>query len=163
MGLNSFYNIKYMKIYINNLNLNILNELSNKFKKNLIDSETYTVLYTEEGIYQIYNKAIYSLQQVDKEIKIYKNFFDEYTLIVDQSHYNKYTENSLHGNKHLPIQIKKNIYKLNNKSELKLVIEYSLENSKFVENDIYFELEKEIDINEVFIKKEIIEFLSLLN
>ena len=32
-----------------------------------------------------------------------------------------------------------------------------------IENDIYFELNKEIDINEIFIKKEIIEFLSLLN
>lgn len=152
-----------MKIYINNLNLNILKELSTQLKKMLINSETYTMLYTEEGIYQIDDKYIYRLEQIDKEIKIYEKFFNDFTLILDISYYNKYIENSLHGNKHLPIKIKKNIYKLNEKSDLKLIIEYSSDDSKFVENDIYFELEKETDINEVFIKKEIIEFLSLLN
>jgi hypothetical protein len=36
-------------------------------------------------------------------------------------------------------------------------------NNKFIPNDIYFEIDKDIDINEFLIKKEIIEFLSVLN
>jgi hypothetical protein len=44
-----------------------------------------------------------------------------------------------------------------------MVIEYILNNdSRFIPNDIYFETDKDIDINEVFIKKEIIDFLSEL-
>ena len=152
-----------MKIYINNLNLNILNELSNNFKNLLIDTKQYIVLYTEEGIYEINNKLIYHLEQIDRDIKKYENFYNEFTLIVDPSFFNKHIETSIIGTKHISNQIVKYIYKLNKKSDLNLIIEYYLHDSKMIENDIYFELNKEIDINEIFIKKEIIEFLSLLN
>ena len=148
-----------MKIYINNLNLNILNELSNNFKSLLIDKK----LYTEEGIYEINNKLIYRLEQIDRDIKQYENFYNEFTLIIDPSFFNKHIETSIIGTKHISNQIVKYIYKLNKKSDLNLIIEYYLHDSKMIENDIYFELNKEIDINEIFIKKEIIEFLSLLN
>ena len=152
-----------MKIYINNLNLNILNELSNNFKNLLIDTKQYIILYTEEGIYEINNKLIYRLEQIDRDIKQYENFYNEFTLIIDPSFFNKHIETSIIGTKHISNQIVKYIYKLNKKSDLNLIIEYYLHDSKMIENDIYFELNKEIDINEIFIKKEIIEFLSLLN
>lgn len=152
-----------MKIYINNLDLNILNELSNKFKNLLIDTKKYIILYTEEGIYEINNKLIYRLEQIDKDIKQYENFYNEFTLIIDPSFFNKHIETSIIGTKHLSNQIFKYTYKLNKKSDLNLIIEYYSNDSKMIENDIYFELNKEIDINEVFIKTEIIEFLSLLN
>ena len=152
-----------MKIYINNLNLNILNELSNNFKSLLIDKKQYIILYTEEGIYEINNKLIYRLEQIDRDIKQYENFYNEFTLIIDPSFFNKHIETSIIGTKHISNQIVKYIYKLNKKSDLNLIIEYYLHDSKMIENDIYFELNKEIDINEIFIKKEIIEFLSLLN
>lgn len=152
-----------MKIYINNLNLNILNELSNNFKSLLIDKKQYIILYTEEGIYEINNKLIYRLEQIDRDIKQYENFYNEFTLIIDPSFFNKHIETSIIGTKHISNQIVKYIYKLNKKTDLNLIIEYYLHDSKMIENDIYFELNKEIDINEIFIKKEIIEFLSLLN
>ena len=152
-----------MKIYINNLNLNILNELSNNFKNLLIDTKQYIVLYTEEGIYEINNKLIYHLEQIDRDIKKYENFYNEFTLIVDPSFFNKHIETSIIGTKHISNQIVKYIYKLNKKSDLNLIIEYNSNDSKMIENDIYFELNKEIDIDEIFIKKELIEFLSLLN
>jgi hypothetical protein len=44
-----------------------------------------------------------------------------------------------------------------------MVIKYILNEEKFIPNDIYFETEKDVDINDLFIKKEIIEFLSVLN
>ena len=152
-----------MKIYINNLNLNILNELSNNFKNLLIDTKQYIILYTEEGIYEINNKLIYHLEQIDRDIKKYENFYNEFTLIVDPSFFNKHIETSIIGTKHISNQIVKYIYKLNKKSDLNLIIEYNSNDSKMIENDIYFELNKEIDIDEIFIKKELIEFLSLLN
>ena len=152
-----------MKIYINNLNLNILNELSNNFKSLLIDKKQYIILYTEEGIYEINNKLIYRLEQIDRDIKQYENFYNEFTLIIDPSFFNKHIETSIIGTKHISNQIVKYIYKLNKKSDLNLIIEYNSNDSKMIENDIYFELNKEIDIDEIFIKKELIEFLSLLN
>ena len=152
-----------MKIYINNLNLNILNELSNNFKSLLIDKKQYIILYTEEGIYEINNKLIYRLEQIDRDIKQYENFYNEFTLIIDPSFFNKHIETSIIGTKHISNQIVKYIYKLNKKSDLNLIIEYNSNDSKMIENYIYFELNKEIDIDEIFIKKELIEFLSLLN
>jgi hypothetical protein len=44
-----------------------------------------------------------------------------------------------------------------------MVIKYILNEDNFIPKDIYFETENNIDINEPFIKKEINEFLSVLN
>ena len=98
-----------MKIYINNLNLNILNELSNNFKSLLIDKKQYIILYTEEGIYEINNKLIYRLEQIDRDIKQYENFYNEFTLIIDPSFFNKHIETSIIGTKHISNQIVKYI------------------------------------------------------
>ena len=59
------------------------------------------------------------------------------------------------------IKIKKDYYKINKKTDIQMIVEYN--NNKLVPNDIYFEIDKNNDINELFIKNEIIEFLSLLN
>ena len=44
-----------------------------------------------------------------------------------------------------------------------MIIEYLLNNNKLTPHDIYFESNKDIDMNNLFVKNEIIEFLSLLN
>jgi hypothetical protein len=70
----------------------------------------------------------------------------------------------VYGNEHLHKKIKKNIYKLNPKSKIYFIIESSSNSdNKFVSTDVYFECNELVDINELFIKQEIIEFLSLLN
>lgn len=152
-----------MKIYINNFNLEILNDISEQIKEYIINSETYITLYTGEGIYNIEDKNIYILEPYDKDIKKYDNYYKNFTLIVDPSYFNIKNVNSIHGENHITFNTIKQIYKLNKKSDIQLIIKFCFENKKIIPNDIYFEITKDIDINEVLIKKELIEFLSLLN
>jgi hypothetical protein len=152
-----------MRIYINNFNLDILNDISVLFKEYMTNSETYIELYTSEGIYHIQEKNIYFLDTCDKDIKMFDNYYNNFTLIVDPSFFKKNTCSSIHGDTHLALQTRKTNYKINTSSEIQMVIKHILNEDKFIPNDIYFETEKDIDINELFIKTEIIEFLSVLN
>lgn len=152
-----------MRIYINNFNLDILNDISELFKEYMTNSEKYIELYTNEGIYHIEDKKIYSLETCDKEIKIFDNYYNNFTLIVDPSFFQKQPYSSIHGDTHLALQTNKTIYKMNASCEIQMVIKYILNEDKFIPNDIYFESEKNVDINDVFIKKEISEFLSVFN
>lgn len=152
-----------MRIYINNFNLDILNDISDIFKEYMTNSEIYIELYTNQGIYRIEDKNIYFLDTCDKDIKIFDRYYNNFTLIVDPSFFNKNICSSIHGDSHLPLKTKKNYYKINPSSEINLVVKYILNDDNFIPNDIYFESEKDININDVFIKKEIIDFLSVLN
>ena len=155
-----------MKIYINNFNLNILNILINNniFISYLIkDTENYIELFTDSGIYQINNKAIYLLEPIDKEICKYNNYYKNLSLIVDPSYFKKQLTYCINGDNHFSRQIKREFYKINSNTKIKLVIESCLIDNKYNPNDIYFECENEIIINDLFIKQELIEFLSILN
>lgn len=152
-----------MKIYINNLNLDIIDEISELFKENFIKTDNYIELYTNESVYRIEDKSIYFLDINDKDIQQFEKYYNNFTLIVDMSFYNKKITSSIHGETHLSFQITEKHYKLNNYSSVSLVIKYNLDKTKLIPNDIYFESQKDININDIFIKKEIIEFLSVLN
>jgi len=153
-----------MKIYINNFNLNSLPNSQKSLSDILVETQTYTELFTNESIYHINNKHIYLLEPKDGEIIIYKNYFNDISLVVDNSYFNKIIETSVNGNEHLHKKINKFIYKLNPKSKLSFVIEMTNNvDNLLVPNDVYFEYVELIDIKELFIKQEIIEFLSLLN
>ena len=152
-----------MKIYINNLNLDIIDEISELFKENFIKTDNYIELYTNEGVYRIEDKSIYFLDINDKDIQQFEKYYNNFTLIVDMSFYNKKITSSIHGESHLSFQITEKHYKLNNSSSVSLVIKYNLDKTKLIPSDIYFESDKDININDIFIKKEIIEFLSVLN
>jgi hypothetical protein len=152
-----------MKIYIDKLNLDILHDISELFKEYLVYSDIYISLYTSECVYRIEDKQMYLLDVYDKHITTYEKYYDNFTLIVDTSYFIKNKVNSVHGEEHLSFNTKEFHYKLNKKSSLTLVIKYNLINEKPFPDDIYFEINKDIDISEPFIKKEIIEFLSVLN
>ena len=152
-----------MKIYINNLNLDIINEISELFKENLTRTDNYIELYTNEGIYRIEDKIIYILDVNDKDIQKFEKYYNIFTLIVDMSFYNKKNTSSIQGEIHQSFQIVEKYYKLDNSSSISLVIKYNLDKTKLIPSDIYFESQKDININDIFIKKEIIEFLSVLN
>jgi hypothetical protein len=153
-----------MKIYINNFNINNLSNVQTILADILIETHLYTELYTNESIYHIDYKNITLLEPIDGEITINKNYFNDISLVVDNSYFKKIAETSVNGNMHLHKKIKKNVYKFNSKSKLSFVIETidNLDNI-FIPNDIYFECNEIIDIKELFIKQELIEFLSLLN
>jgi hypothetical protein len=152
-----------MRIYINNFNLDILNDISDLFKEYMTNSEIYIELYTNEGIYHIEEKKIYFLDTYDKDIKIFDNYCNNFTLISDPSFFKKSACSSIQGDTHLALQTKKNMYKIHQSSEIQMVIKYILREDSFIPNDIYFESENNVDINDLFIKKEIIDFLSILN
>lgn len=152
-----------MRIYIKNLNLELINNIFDLFKEYLINTEIYIELYTNEGIYQIEDKKIYSLDICDKDIKIVNNYYENFTLIVDPSLFHKQVVYSVHGNTHSSFKIKKHYFKIDKNSIIHLVIKYSSNDDKFIPNDMYFETDTDIDINSIFIKNEINEFLSVLN
>ena len=153
-----------MKIYISNFNIDIINNIKQQFKEYLVDNKKYINIYTDENIYLIENNITFKLDVIDKEIKIYNNYFDIFNLIIDESYLKKITTNSILGSTHYYFSVEESIYKINKNSNLKLVIlsKSHSEQTKLI-NDIYFETEKDIDINELFFKKELIEFLSMFN
>jgi len=151
-----------MKIYINNFNLDIIKDIDNLFKEYLVGAENYLDLYTDEGIYRIENKNIYILEPIDRDIKIYENYYNNFSLIFDPSYFNKYSVSSIQGHTHLSFQTTNLYYKLNKNSSIKMVCKYISKNGKQTPNDIYFETEKNnLDINDY--KNDLIEFLSVLN
>jgi hypothetical protein len=154
-----------MKIYINNLNLDIINNIIDIFKDYLVYSENILNVYTDQGIYMINDKDVFLLTPIDKDIQMFENYYKNFTLILDPSFLNKEQTSSVNGETHLSVKIKKDFYKINKKTDIQMIVEYNNNNNnnKLVPNDIYFEIDKNNDINELFIKNEIIEFLSLLN
>ena len=166
-----------MKIYINNFNIDLLSNIMNNIKEQYIDSETYIQIYAIDGIYQITNNIIRKCNSVDSDIKIHKNYYDNFELIVDPSYYTLEEVNKIPLD-HISTKMKRCFFQINKKSDLKLVIEgpifgdpgFTTKSTTTSSNDygitpadIYFELTHNIDINDALIKKEIFVFLSLLN
>ena len=153
-----------IKIYINNFNINVLSEIMNILTSYLVEEERYNQIYSIDGIYLIDEKNTTKLICIDNDIQILKNYYENFTLIVDPSYYLSETANAINP-QHIIIKIKRQIYKLNKASMIQLVIEgRALENfDNMTPNDIYFEMPNNIDINNILVKKELIEFLSLLN
>lgn len=148
-----------MKIFIDNYNPNDLNSIQNSLSDLLVDTQIYTELYTNNGIYNIDNKNIFSLEPKDGEINFYKNYFNSISLITDDSYFEKNIDTSVIGSDHIHTKITKQMYRLNPKSKINFIIEIA-DNSN---HSIYFESKDKINIKELFNKQEIIEFLSLLN
>jgi hypothetical protein len=153
-----------MKIYINNLNLDLLKDISELFKEQLVHSERFIMLYTNEGIYHIDDKKIFYLDTCDKEIKMLDNYYNNFTLIIDPSFFHKNSCSSIQGETHQCSHIQKNTYQFSKSSNISMIIEYSsYPNEELTSSDLYFETNVDIDVNDLFIKKELIEFLSVLN
>jgi hypothetical protein len=154
-----------MKIYINNLNLNILKDIEDILSNQYVISDNYIQLYTNEGIYSIEKDNIYALEPIDKDIKIYEKYFNNFTIIVDSSYFKKTLTSCINGNRHLSVNVKKDFYRFHKNSKMQLIIENhkNMLSGDYIPSDIYFEFDQNIDINELFIKQDITEFLSLLN
>ena len=150
-----------MRVYINNLNLDILGDIEKTLNQFFFNSKEYIDLYTDEGIYRVEGKDIFLLDPIDKDIKTYNKFYGDFTIIVDPSYFDQYLVNTVQGHTHLSLQTKQRIYKLNKQSNMGLVIKHL--NNKPI--DMYFEIERKnnLDIKIDDYKKEIIEFLSMLN
>jgi hypothetical protein len=161
-----------MKIYINNFNIDILSSIMKSLTEKFISSENYIQIYSEDGLYQIDNSSIKKQIIIDKEIQIFKEYYEDFTLIADPSHYTFQKVNKLPCH-HLLSNVKRCFFTPDKKSPLKLVIEGTiLEETACnkVSNiynmnpyDIYMEVDEDINLNDELVKREIIVFLSLLN
>ena len=164
-----------MKLYINNLNINILGKLMNSLDKYLSGVTNFIQIYSTDGIYQLDDKIVHKLTYVDADVEFINNYYNHFSLIKDDTYCTK--EPNTHINpSHIYITIKRYCYKIVPTSNLKLIIEGNVNhiNSSKMKNslsqydnispdNLYFELPENADINSHYIKKEIIEFLSLLN
>jgi len=165
-----------MKVYINKLNLGVLSSIQETISKHLIKIERFLELITNEGFYYIDNNKVQSLVPKDGEIKVLQNYFNDFTLIVDYSYFERRLVNSVYGSKRSQQKITKYTYRLNSgnthstaNSKIHFIIEIAdiiSYNLGIVDSgqrkDCYFESNENIDMNELFVKQEIIEFLSVL-
>ena len=157
-----------MKIYINNFNIDILYDVMKNIFETHIRSESFIQIYSKDGIYIIDDDLNIKKQLcVDNDILILKNYFNEFTLIVDPSYYTTEIVHNINP-EHISTQMKRYIFKINKNSAIQLVIEGEIieetkNNYGINANDIYFEIPNNIDINDALVKKEIIVFLSILN
>ena len=163
-----------MKIYINNLNIDILSAIMSNIKEQYVSSETYIQIYANDGMYQINDKTIQKCNPVDHEIQLHNNYYENYTLIVDPSYYTFETIHKI-PLEHVSTKMKKYIYQINKNADIRLVIEGPLIEDNITSAkkgttdydikpcDLYFETPDTIDITNTLIKKEINVFLSLLN
>ncbi len=150
-----------MKIYINNLNIELLNEFHNLLKKYIISSDTFITSYSDEGIYLVEDKGLYLLEPIDGEIKIYKKYYKEIDIIIDKSYFNKIKTYSINGSNINYTKINKISYKLPRHTKITIVAEKVTYNTDEpdIPKDFYFEVNG--DINETF-NEEIFEILDLL-
>jgi hypothetical protein len=161
-----------MKIYINNFNIDILTLIMKTLSQHFISSESYMQIYSEDGIYKIDNSSIKKQIIIDKEIQIFKEYYEEFTLIADPSLCSLQKVNKIPC-EHLVSNVKRCFFTPNKKSPLKLVIEgTTLEETvcnklfniyNMEPYDIYLEVDEDINLNDELVKREIIVFLSLLN
>jgi hypothetical protein len=162
-----------MKLYINNLNLDILPNIMKSFEDFSFKTETYIQVYSSDGIYKIDNSDITKLVSNDIDIKIIENYYNDFSIIVDPSYFTSEASYQIDTD-HISIPIKKNIFKMNKNSSIMLAIECEIKQdhnffkknnteNAIVPTDMYFELPNNTDINNILVKNEIIEFLSLLN
>ena len=161
-----------MKIYINNFNIDILSLIMKSLADHFIGSESYIQIYSEDGLYQIDKYSIKKQIIIDKKIELFKEYYEDFTLIVDPSQYTLEKVNKLPCN-HRVSNVKRCFFTPDKKLHIKLVIEgTTLEetscNKLFnIYNmnpyDIYLEVGKDINLNDELVKREIIVFLSLLN
>jgi hypothetical protein len=78
------------KIYIQNFSIEqfkqVLNRIDIYFKSQRDNVHLYS---KEEGIFLIENGSFFQLKQIDKPIKYYKDFIASFSLILDESYYEK--------------------------------------------------------------------------
>ena len=164
-----------MKLYINNLNINILGKLMDTLDKYLTGVNNFIQIYSSDGIYQLDDKIVHKLTYVDSDVEFINNYYNKYSLIKDNTYCTKEQTTYINPS-HISITIKKYCYNFFPTTNLKLIIEGNVNhlNSSKMKNslsqydnispdNLYFELPDNTDINCHYIKKEIIEFLSLLN
>jgi len=150
-----------MKIFVKDYNLSNIKNLFHLLDKYLVNKTNYYDVFSSEGHFNIANNNIYKIDHIDKCSKIYEKYSHGCSIIVDNSITNKKEVNQIPVDS-IVIPIKMLQYSTDKKSKIKLLIQMSSETDESI-LDFYFEINEEVDVNNIFIKNEINVFLSLLN
>ena len=178
-----------MRIYIENYDpKNITNiMLSKKLEDYFRNKKSFIEIYSDEGIYNIENNKIYKLKYNNNNENIKKiiNFFKEketarYNLIIDYSQIEKEECFQISTN-HISRKIEIFKYSLCEKSNIELIIKgnyvnkeielesglanHYLSNDKYKNFEIfdfYFNVKREMDINDINLRDDIIFFTDIL-
>lgn len=153
-----------MRIYINNLNIELLKEYTKCLTKYNYEIIQLKNIYTSNGIYQIKEDKIYNLNPFDQPIEIFYNYYEKLTFISDTSFYKITETTSILGETHVCNDIVQYNYKLIPDDEIKLVIQFCKDTKKNILTplDLYFESEHITNINEVFIKNKLCKFIDII-
>ena len=163
-----------MKIYVCDYSpLKIIEKLP-QLEKYFSNTELKYEMYSEEGIFTVNNNKTYRMKMdMDKTEKI-KNYFENCNLWIDYSNviYDDVSQIPLDIINEAIISL---IYEKDKKSKIKLVVECLYDGNILNEmkktnkykgliiRDFYFCTESKTDINDLNMKEELNEFLSLLN
>ena len=151
-----------MRLYIENININNLNiknienYKSNTYKNNYIISNNL--------ICTIKNDIIYQINQIDFPIISFK--IKNYSILVDKSYWKKNKQLMHLNNKHIIVSFLTNEYIINPLDQIKLIVEYKIDNLNNILYNLYFLINEHNISNPQemdFYNIEIIDtFLSLL-
>lgn len=164
-----------MRVYINQLNIELSPQFASMFQSYFQKKYSYMEVFTDEARYHIDSKHVHRVEVLDKEIVSYPGFYKNVTLVVDHSTYTKQRTSSVCGQQHVAHTVCNYVYRMPSHTHIQLVIQYRQQGIKETPWDIYFEvldinlkkgkdqqLVTKRDIDDLFVKNELIEFLSHL-
>jgi len=155
-----------MKIYIPNYSLSKLKTKISSLKKYLVEEKSKFEIVSNEGEYFIDSYKIYKIVGVDKETRLYEKYYEDLSLLIDYS-YSVLTETNQIPNHNIETSTTYFYFALNKTSKLRFVIKTYDETIDNLNNlnpyDFYFEIDGNVEINNIFFRDEINVFLSLLN
>jgi len=158
-----------MKIYINSFKYN-----HNNFKKKLEEmcilelKKTNVEIYSENGVFFVENERIYKINYIDGDIETINNYCEDCSITIDRTIVKKEMKNVYCiSNKYTKINKLIQRFKLRDKSPLICIVEYNLDNEQI--HDVYFQLHDKhaayssADLDNIFLKEDILSFISLSN
>lgn len=144
-----------MRIFINN----DMSKMGKSIEKYLINTRYETFVYSKEGIFKIDYANIYKLNIEDKKCQVYEKYYNNMSVIVDESYNKQEIVNQLPID-HVLLLKKINTYVLDKQSNIKFIIEFNSSIDKIIDN--YFEVPDNTKIYDKMFQENFIEFLSVL-
>lgn len=141
-----------MNIQISNININKINPAL--VKKYFMEKKNMTLVFSEANILELRKDGLWRIDS--KDVPITSCIVGKHEMLIDKSKWIKEDEYYQIPTNHLQIKIVHQIYKLNKKSLLKLIIE---EENSCITN-VFFKTDEVLDVD--MIKKDMISFLSCL-
>ena len=153
-----------MRIYIDNLRIpnmetNFLKFVQTNIKN--IKNIEYQDIYSLEGIFRIQNNNIIKL--IPKDSPIEKINYNNITFLIDKSEYEVLKNIYNIPFNHILYNIKQIEYKLNNKSKISLIVEYTRTLQKIDQKNINIYFSTNEENLDTILKDDILEYLSLIN